>query len=186
MEGASGVLLSFAGGSDIGLFEVNEAANMVSELACDDANIIFGTIIDENLGDEVRVTVIATGFDDSAKTNTVAGRSGAHSAESRSSAADNPSLQNPAPVDNTATPAPSTSSSLFGNAASVASAHNSHDNSQPSAREEMISSFDLRRNREREQYNSQRSGMFTQGRQQDNSATRHIEDDDNDLDMPFS
>lgn len=65
MKGAKGVLLSFAGGSDLGLFEVNDAASIVEELADDDANIIFGTIVDEQLGDEVRVTVIATGFDDS-------------------------------------------------------------------------------------------------------------------------
>ncbi|AHW64384.1 Cell division protein FtsZ [Corynebacterium glyciniphilum AJ 3170] len=65
MQGAKGVLLSFAGGSDLGLFEVNEAATIVQDLADEDANIIFGTIIDDQLGDEVRVTVIATGFDDS-------------------------------------------------------------------------------------------------------------------------
>ncbi|HHU44110.1 MAG TPA: cell division protein FtsZ [Actinomycetales bacterium] len=63
MQGAKGVLLSFAGGSDLGLMEVHEAATLVSDQADEDANIIFGTIIDDNLGDEVRVTVIATGFD---------------------------------------------------------------------------------------------------------------------------
>ncbi|SQB96698.1 cell division protein FtsZ [Clostridium paraputrificum] len=67
MEGATGVLLSFAGGSDIGLMEVNQAASLVEQQADDDANIIFGTIIDDNLGDEVRVTVIATGFEDRAR-----------------------------------------------------------------------------------------------------------------------
>ncbi|WP_295625766.1 cell division protein FtsZ [uncultured Corynebacterium sp.] len=67
MEGATGVLLSFAGGSDIGLMEVNKAASLVEEQADEDANIIFGTIIDDNLGDEVRVTVIATGFEDRAR-----------------------------------------------------------------------------------------------------------------------
>ncbi|MGV3113846.1 cell division protein FtsZ [Corynebacterium freneyi] len=72
MEGATGVLLSFAGGSDIGLMEVNQAATLVEEQADDDANIIFGTIIDDNLGDEVRVTVIATGFEDRARKATVA------------------------------------------------------------------------------------------------------------------
>ncbi|MFD5867671.1 cell division protein FtsZ [Corynebacterium sp. NPDC060344] len=71
MEGATGVLLSFAGGSDIGLMEVNQAASLVEEQADDDANIIFGTIIDDNLGDEVRVTVIATGFEDRARKATV-------------------------------------------------------------------------------------------------------------------
>ena len=63
IEGAHGVLLSIAGGSDLGLFEISEAANMVSKCAHPDANIIFGTVIDDSLGDEVRVTVIAAGFD---------------------------------------------------------------------------------------------------------------------------
>ncbi|EOM78124.1 cell division protein FtsZ [Rhodococcus rhodnii LMG 5362] len=63
MEGAKGVLLSIAGGSDLGLFEINEAASLVQEAAHVDANIIFGTVIDDSLGDEVRVTVIAAGFD---------------------------------------------------------------------------------------------------------------------------
>ncbi|MDT5091456.1 MAG: cell division protein FtsZ [Mycobacterium sp.] len=63
MEGAQGVLLSVAGGSDLGLFEINEAASLVQEAAHPDANIIFGTVIDDSLGDEVRVTVIAAGFD---------------------------------------------------------------------------------------------------------------------------
>ncbi len=63
MEGAQGVLLSVAGGSDLGLFEINEAASLVQDAAHADANIIFGTVIDDSLGDEVRVTVIAAGFD---------------------------------------------------------------------------------------------------------------------------
>jgi cell division protein FtsZ len=63
MEGAHGVLLSIAGGSDLGLFEIHEAASLVQESAHPDANIIFGTVIDDSLGDEVRVTVIAAGFD---------------------------------------------------------------------------------------------------------------------------
>ena len=63
MDGAQGVLLSIAGGSDLGLFEINEAASLVQEAAHAEANIIFGTVIDDSLGDEVRVTVIAAGFD---------------------------------------------------------------------------------------------------------------------------
>jgi cell division protein FtsZ len=63
MEGAQGVLMSIAGGSDLGLFEINEAASLVQEAAHTDANIIFGTVIDDSLGDEVRITVIAAGFD---------------------------------------------------------------------------------------------------------------------------
>jgi cell division protein FtsZ len=57
------VLLSIAGGSDLGLFEINEAASLVQEAAHPEANIIFGTVIDDSLGDEVRVTVIAAGFE---------------------------------------------------------------------------------------------------------------------------
>ncbi|MCI2420532.1 cell division protein FtsZ [Saccharopolyspora sp. K220] len=63
MEGAHGVLLAIAGGSDLGLFEINESASLVQESAHPEANIIFGTVIDDSLGDEVRVTVIAAGFD---------------------------------------------------------------------------------------------------------------------------
>ena len=63
IDGAHGVLLSIAGGSDLGLFEINEAAALVAEAVHPDANIIFGATIDDALGDEVRVTVIAAGFD---------------------------------------------------------------------------------------------------------------------------
>src|ERR1700753_1980557 len=64
IDGAHGVLPSIQGGSDLGLFEINEAAQLVSNSAAVDANIIFGAVIDDALGDEVRVTVIAAGFDD--------------------------------------------------------------------------------------------------------------------------
>ena len=63
IDGARGVLMSIAGGSDLGLFELSEAAEMVAKSAHPDANIIFGTVIDDALGDEVRITVIAAGFD---------------------------------------------------------------------------------------------------------------------------
>ena len=63
IDGAHGVLLSIAGGSDLGLFEINEAAALVAEAVHPEANIIFGATIDDALGDEVRVTVIAAGFD---------------------------------------------------------------------------------------------------------------------------
>ncbi len=63
IDGAHGVLLSIAGGSDLGLFEVSEAADLIQMAAHEDANIIFGTVIDDALGDEVRVTVIAAGFE---------------------------------------------------------------------------------------------------------------------------
>ncbi|MEY3093618.1 MAG: cell division protein FtsZ [Actinobacteria bacterium] len=63
IDGAHGVLLSVAGGSDLGLFEIHEASQLVTKYAHPDANIIFGTVIDDSLGDEVRVTVIAAGFE---------------------------------------------------------------------------------------------------------------------------
>jgi cell division protein FtsZ len=63
IEGARGILLNIAGGPDLGLFEVNEAASIIQEIAHPDVNLIFGNVIDEAMGDEVRITVIATGFD---------------------------------------------------------------------------------------------------------------------------
>ncbi|HET7489102.1 MAG TPA: cell division protein FtsZ [Acidimicrobiales bacterium] len=63
IEGARGILLNIAGGSDLGLFEVNEAAEIIHGVAHPDANIIFGSVVDDAMGDEVRVTVIAAGFD---------------------------------------------------------------------------------------------------------------------------
>jgi cell division protein FtsZ len=82
IDGAHGVLLSIQGGSDLGLFEINEAAQLVSNSAAVDANIIFGAVIDDALGDEVRVTVIAAGLDE----NRTAGRTGgAASADSAGS-----------------------------------------------------------------------------------------------------
>jgi cell division protein FtsZ len=65
VEGANGILLNITGGGDLGLFEVNEAAEIVNSAADGDANIIFGAVIDDSMGDDVRVTVIATGFDHS-------------------------------------------------------------------------------------------------------------------------
>jgi cell division protein FtsZ len=62
IEGATGILLNITGGSEIGLFEVNEAAEVVTGAADQNANVIFGAVINDDLGDEVRVTVIATGF----------------------------------------------------------------------------------------------------------------------------
>ncbi|KNY25032.1 cell division protein FtsZ [Pseudobacteroides cellulosolvens] len=63
IDGARGVLLNITGGADLGLFEVNTAAELVQQSADPDANIIFGAVIDENLKDEILITVIATGFD---------------------------------------------------------------------------------------------------------------------------
>ncbi len=63
IEGARGILVSIAGGPDLGLFEVNEAMEIIHGVAHPDANIIFGNVIDESMGDDVRVTVIAAGFE---------------------------------------------------------------------------------------------------------------------------
>ncbi|MCT4563781.1 MAG: cell division protein FtsZ [Maledivibacter sp.] len=71
INGAKGVLLNITGGSNLGLFEVNEAAEIVSQAADPDANIIFGAVIDEALKDELRITVIATGFHSNSTTNTI-------------------------------------------------------------------------------------------------------------------
>jgi cell division protein FtsZ len=63
IEGARGVLVSVAGGSDLGLHEINEALGLIHGAVDPEANIIFGAVIDDALGDEVRVTVVAAGFD---------------------------------------------------------------------------------------------------------------------------
>ena len=91
MDGAHGVLLSIAGGSDLGLFEINEAASLVQEAAHEDANIIFGTVIDDSLGDEVRVTVIAAGFDSTPSVMPPIGRGYGGAAGVPGSALPNPS-----------------------------------------------------------------------------------------------
>ncbi len=75
IDGAHGVLLSIQGGSDLGLFEINEAAQLVSNSAAVDANIIFGAVIDDALGDEVRVTVIAAGLNENRNDQGVGGGS---------------------------------------------------------------------------------------------------------------
>ena len=114
MDGAHGALLSIAGGSDLGLFEINEAASLVQESAHPDANIIFGTIIDDSLGDEVRVTVIAAGFDAGAPTHKKLDPStfGSRSSSSTASAsAGQVSAQSAPPAG--ATPVPSSSSSGY-------------------------------------------------------------------------
>ena len=81
IEGARGILLNISGGSDLGLFEVNEAAEVIHGVAHPDANIIFGAVIDDEMGDDVRVTVIAAGFErfETAGTPTFATSSGSSS-----------------------------------------------------------------------------------------------------------
>jgi cell division protein FtsZ len=71
IEGATGILINITGGPDLTLHEVNEASSLIQQAAHEDANIIFGSVIDPNLSEEVRITVIATGFDRAAKTEII-------------------------------------------------------------------------------------------------------------------
>src|SRR5256886_16405615 len=73
IEGARGILINFTGGADLSIHEVEEAARVVQEAAHDDANIIFGAVIDPHMSDEVRMTVIATGFADRKETVGIGG-----------------------------------------------------------------------------------------------------------------
>ncbi|MDN6325002.1 MAG: cell division protein FtsZ [Corynebacterium sp.] len=175
MQGAKGVLLSFAGGSDLGLFEVNEAATIVQDLADEDANIIFGTIIDDQLGDEVRVTVIATGFDDSP--NVVAQpRRGQHRAPETSNNQQAQSAQQSQPAQRAQQPAAEQSQPGIFNGEEAPAAQRQQEES---------TSF-TRRTRSgvpgsSEPANS--SGLFTSnGDRRDNRDSR--DDGDDDLDVP--
>jgi cell division protein FtsZ len=76
IEGATGILINITGGPDLTLHEVNEASSLIQQAAHEDANIIFGSVIDPNLSDEIRITVIATGFDRAAKTQVLVEPSG--------------------------------------------------------------------------------------------------------------
>ncbi len=67
IHGAHGILLNITGGPDMSLYEINEASSLIQSEAHEDANIIFGTVVDETMGDEIRITVIATGFEDPVK-----------------------------------------------------------------------------------------------------------------------
>jgi cell division protein FtsZ len=115
MDGAHGALLSIAGGSDLGLFEINEAASLVQESAHPDANIIFGTIIDDSLGDEVRVTVIAAGFDAGAPTHKKLDPPafGSRSSQGTTASASAGQVSNPSSPPSGATPVPSAGSSGY-------------------------------------------------------------------------
>ncbi|MFD7298797.1 cell division protein FtsZ [Streptomyces sp. NPDC059897] len=109
IDGARGVLLSISGGSDLGLFEINEAAQLVSEAAHPEANIIFGAVIDDALGDEVRVTVIAAGFDGGQPPNKRENVVGSQTAK----------REEPATPARPSTPAPEPARPSFGNLGSV-------------------------------------------------------------------
>ena len=179
MEGAQGVLLSIAGGSDLGLQEVHEAATMVQEKADADVNLIFGTIFDDNLGDEVRVTVIATGFEglnENPNTTTVNRESAEPSAKA--------TVSSPAePV----TPAPEPTS-LFGQ---------KDRNAEYSVRESAVATrssdedYDSRRRRSNDyqpNYRDDRggnNGLFTnRGAHRKSGQQESGMDDIDDLDLP--
>ena len=96
IEGARGILFNVTGGSDMSLFEVNQAATIIRETAHPDVNLIFGAVVDENMGDKLRITVIATGFESAPRRQSL-GRS-------NSAYASTPA---PAPTQRQAPPAPS-------------------------------------------------------------------------------
>jgi cell division protein FtsZ len=98
IEGAHGVLLSVQGGSNLGIFEINDAAQLVKEAAHPEANIIFGTVIDDTLGDEVRVTVIAAGFDGGEPAPRLEPVTAMRTADAGSSEPDAVASEPPAPV----------------------------------------------------------------------------------------
>ena len=102
IDGAYGVLLSIQGGSDLGLFEINEAARLVQEVAHPEANIIFGAVIDDALGDEVRVTVIAAGFD---KVDVTSAPAAPHAAQQQAAPQRPAAPAQPAPVQPQPAPA---------------------------------------------------------------------------------
>jgi len=120
IDGAHGVLLSIQGGSDLGLFEINEAAQLVSNSAAPDANIIFGAVIDDALGDEVRVTVIAAGFDEPQDARPRSGRSaigGSSGLSGGSSASSSPALSSSSTASASWRPSASASSGAASSAA---------------------------------------------------------------------
>ena len=111
IDGAHGVLLSISGGSDLGLFEINEAARLVQEAAHPEANIIFGAVIDDALGDEVRVTVIAAGFDGGGPVKRNEGALGTIQSGGRPATAAPAAAPSPAPRHESATPSGGASTS---------------------------------------------------------------------------
>ncbi|RAV32267.1 cell division protein FtsZ [Corynebacterium heidelbergense] len=176
MQGAKGVLLSFAGGSDLGLMEVSEAASLVENLADEEANIIFGTTIDDQLGDEIRVTVIAAGFDDSPSASSTSQRGGASAGQASSEG----------------TQSHSAGSSIFGSDAAPAARPASQEPESAPA-----TSFAQRTRGEMPQSHPQPGGLFTTrdndsqlgypGASQSGQSGqgRHaVDDDEDDLDLP--
>lgn len=109
IDGARGILFNVTGGPDLGLYEINEAANVVRQTAHPDVNLIFGAVIDENMGDEIRITVIATGFDHGAPMT----RQMLRSRETPRRAAATAEVKRPSVSAAPVTPAPKTSPETY-------------------------------------------------------------------------
>ncbi|MCH6196782.1 cell division protein FtsZ [Corynebacterium mastitidis] len=161
MEGATGVLLSVAGGSDLGLHEVYEANSMVEDKADEDVNLIWGTIIDDNLGDEVRVTIVATGFD--AATNAVA--------------EPQREQQAPAAPAEDPTPAPSERGALFAE-------RDRGERDRYERREEETEPREARHRLDSPRRREGGSGLFTHRQEDRDRDWRRREDDGDELDVP--
>lgn len=178
IEGAHGLVVSFAGGSDMGLHEVNEAGRLIAEKADEDVQTIFGAIIDDNLGDEIRVTVIATGFDNKNNTDDAKKKAeeipGGH-AEAASSSAASEEERSAHSYSADVTPAPSDSDSLFGG-------RYTHDDQ--TSRHRLADEQE----RERPAEHGESRGLFT-GRDEAPRGYRgrgydDLDDGDDDLDVP--
>ncbi|MBK4157635.1 cell division protein FtsZ [Corynebacterium macginleyi] len=191
MEGAKGVLLSIAGGSDLGLHEVNSAASMVEERADEDVNLIFGTIIDDTLGDEIRITIIATGFDAEANAAQAASAQGAPEQRKPGSLFENRDRE----AGNLAAPASATPASAQSAADDYAPRH-SYEPRAGQARGAEDRRADERRydDRHPEERRSESSGLFTNSdrfrgdRREDyrlsRPSQRRGDDGDDELDVP--
>jgi len=177
IEGAHGLVVSFAGGSDMGLHEVNEAGRLIAEKADEDVQTIFGAIIDDNLGDEIRVTVIATGFDNKNNTDDAKKKAeevpGGHAESAAVPGADEERSSHSYAAD--VTPAPSESESLFGG-------RYTHDD-QPS-RHRIVDEPDQRERPADRSEHTERRGLFTEREASSRSYRRGPDDGDDDLDVP--
>ncbi|MBZ8178144.1 cell division protein FtsZ [Corynebacterium poyangense] len=172
MDGATRLLLSVAGGSDMGMNEVGEATSLIEEKTDEDAHIIFGATVDDNLGDEVRVTIIATGFDESN-----AGNAAPEPSRKEQSAAPATESERETPRDNP-TPAPAHShDSLFGHA----EPEERRDSQSYRDNRDSLSGRHHLDERPREE-RSRRGGMFTSA--DDYRPSRRDDEDDFDIDLP--
>ncbi len=184
IDGAYGVLLSIQGGSDLGLYEVSEAARLVQEAAHPDANIIFGSVIDDALGDEVRVTVIAAGFEAGGPTTR---QEPVH--QQRPPVRHEPS---PRPAVQERRPAPRPSTGAAGAGASAAPGawglpQQAFSPSRPSAPEPATESYDEADSEGGSYGEQERTAPQQAPRAPEPARPPHIEEpptDDDDLDLP--